>query len=288
MILCFAENHITCWEGQATMPHRRRAGQRHAPDREREETTREAVAAERRRIARELHDIVSHAVTVIVFQASAAAQVADAAARVGNTDFTQVTQSLAHIEMAGKQAIAELRRLLGMLENSHSDIASPVAGIDELGPQPGLADLTALVASLQATGMQVTAHVTGTPRDLDPSVDTVAYRIVEEGLTNVLKHAGRNANPQLRLKWEDSSLLIQIDNGADLAEARPGQPITVGRGLVGLHERTHGIGGYLHAGPHCGAGYRLTATIPLGTAAGVSSVTGVSHPYCGGSGKESA
>lgn len=270
------------------MPYRSRTGQQHAQDLEREETTREAVAAERRRIARELHDIVSHAVTVIVFQASAATQVADAAARVGNTDFAQVTQSLAHIESAGKQAIAELRRLLGMLENSHPDIASPVVGIDELGPQPGLADLTALVASLQAAGLQVTAHVGGTPRDLDPSVDTVAYRIVEEGLTNVLKHAGRDANPQLRLKWEDSSLLIQIDNGADLAEARPGEAIAVGRGLVGLNERTDAIGGHLHAGPHCGAGYRLTATIPLATPAGVSSIPRVSSLGCEGTGKVSA
>jgi signal transduction histidine kinase len=270
------------------MPYRSRTDQQHVPDLEREETTRKAVAAERRRIARELHDIVSHAVTVIVFQASAATQVADAAARVGNTDFAQVTQSLAHIESAGKQAIAELRRLLGMLENNHPNIASPVAGIDELGPQPGLTDLTALFASLQATGMQVTTHVAGTPRDLDPSLDTAAYRIVEEGLTNVLKHAGRDANPQLRLKWEASSLLIQIDNGANLAETRPGRAITVGRGLVGLHERTHAIGGHLHAGPHCGGGYRLTATVPFATPAEVSSVLRVSSPGCGGAGKVSA
>ncbi|MGH3427150.1 MAG: hypothetical protein ACRDQZ_06235, partial [Mycobacteriales bacterium] len=75
---------------------------------------------------------------------------------------------------------------------------------------------------------------------------TAAYRIVEEGLTNVLKHVGRDASPQLRLVWEDSSLLIQIDNGANLAEAHPGQAITIGHGLVGLHERTHTIGGHLH------------------------------------------
>ncbi len=270
------------------MPYRSRTGQQHVPDLEREETTREAVAAERRRIARELHDIVSHAVTVIIFHAHAATQVADAAARVGNTDFAEVTRSLAHIETTGKQAIAELRRLLWMLENGDPDIASHVAGIDELGPQPGLADLTALVASLQATGLQVTAHVAGTPRDLDSSVDTAAYRIVEEGLTNVLKHGGRDASPQLRLVWENSSLLIQIDNGTNLAEAHPGQAVTVGRGLVGLHERTHAIGGHLHAGPHRGGGYRLTATTPLATPAGVSSVPHVSSPGSGDQGKVSA
>jgi signal transduction histidine kinase len=270
------------------MSYRSRTGEQHVPDLEREETTRAAVAAERRRIARELHDIVSHAVTLIIFQANAATQVADAAARVGNTDFAQVAQSLAHIETTGKQAIAELRRLLWMLESGDPDVASHVTGIDELGPQPGLADLTTLIASLQATEMQVTAHVAGTPRDLDPSVDTAAYRIVEEGLTNVLKHAGRDAGPQLRLVWEDSSLLIQIDNGTNLAEAHPGQAITVGRGLVGLHERTHALGGHLRAGPHCGGGYRLTATLPFAAPAGVSSVPRASSLGCGGQGKVSA
>ncbi len=224
-------------------------------------TTQEAVAEERRRIARELHDIVSHAVTVIVLQAAGAARVAE-------TDFAEVIQSLANIETTGKQAMAELQRLLGVLDGSYP-------ADDGLGPQPGLADLADLLASLRATGRRVTDHVEGTPRDLDPSVDLAAYRIVQEGLTNVLKHAGEHANPQLRLVWEAHSLLIQIDNGINLTKAHRGQAISGGRGLVGLRERAHAVGGHLEAGPRWD-GYRLTATLPLATPAthpGVPSTT---------------
>ncbi len=232
-----------------------RASQQHVLELERErETVREAVAAERGRIARELHDIVSHAVTAIVLQAAGAS-------RVAKTNFAQVTQSLAHIEATGKQAMAELRRLLGVLEASNPD--NQTAGIGELGPQPGLADLPLLLTSLRETGMPVTVHVEGTPRNLDPSIDLAAYRIVQEGLTNVLKHAGTNSHPQLRLVWESHSLRIQIDNDMNLAAANRGQALSVGRGLVGLRARAHAAGGRLHAGPHHNGGYRLTASLPL-------------------------
>lgn len=235
-----------------------RTNQRHVQHLERERVTaREAVAAERGRIARELHDIVSHAVTVIVLQAAGAARVAD-------TDLAQVRQSLSHIESTGKQAMAELRRLLGVLDAG--DPGSHPAGIGELGPQPGLADLPGLLNSLRATGMPVTVHVAGTPRDLDPSVDLAAYRIAQEGLTNVLKHVGKNADPRLRLIWEPQNLLIQIDNDTNVAEASRSQGLSVGRGLVGLRERAHAVGGRLRAGPHK-AGYRLTATLPLADSA---------------------
>jgi signal transduction histidine kinase len=232
-----------------------RASRRHVQHLERErETVREAVTAERRRIARELHDIVSHAVTVIVLQAAGAARVAD-------TDFAQVTQSLTHIETMGKQAMAELRRLLGVLEASNP--THHTAGTGELGPQPGLADLTELLTSLQTTGMPLTIHVEGTRRNLDPSVDLAAYRIVQEGLTNVLKHAGKDSNPRLRLIWEAHSLLIQIDNDTNLTQAHREQTLSIGRGLAGLRERVHAASGHLHAGPHHKGGYRLTATLPL-------------------------
>ncbi len=230
-----------------------RANKQHVEELERErETVREAVAAERSRIARELHDIVSHAVTAIVLQAAGAA-------RIAHTNFAQVTQSLAHIEATGKQAMAELRRLLGVLEASNPD----APGFDELGPQPGLADLALLLTSMRDTGMPVTVHVEGTPHNLDPSIDLAAYRIVQEGLTNVLKHAGTNSHPQLRMVWEAHSLRIQIDNDINVAAANRGQALSVGRGLVGLRARAHAAGGRLHAGPHHHGGYRLTATLPL-------------------------
>ncbi|MDQ4009243.1 MAG: histidine kinase [Actinomycetota bacterium] len=233
-----------------------RASQQHVQRLEGErETVREAVTAERSRIARELHDIVSHAVTAIVLQAAGAARVAD-------TNFAQVIQSLANIETTGKQAMAELRRLLGVLEASEP-IGDHDEGIDDLGPQPGLADMTALLASLRDTGMPVTVHVEGTPRELDPSIDLAAYRIVQEGLTNVLKHGGMESHPQLRLVWEARSLIIQIDNDINIAQARRGQALSVGRGLIGLRARAHAAGGRLHAGPHHNGGYRLTAALPL-------------------------
>ncbi|MGH3886384.1 MAG: sensor histidine kinase [Pseudonocardiaceae bacterium] len=227
----------------------------------------EVLGAERRRIARELHDIVSHAVTVIVLQAAGAA-------RVANTDFAQVKQSLTNIESTAKQTMTELRRLLGVLEDS--DCTSPAVGTGELGPQPGLADLTELLTALRAAGMQVTDHVEGTPRELDPSVDLAAYRIVQEGLTNVLKHAGKNARPRLWLIWEAQNLLIRIDNGTNLAQTPDKQAPSVGRGLMGLQERVHAVDGRLQAGPHRTGGYRLTATLPLATPAtppGASSTT---------------
>src|SRR5262249_38446907 len=148
------------------------------------------------------------------------------ASRVANTNFAAVTQSLAHIEATGKQAMAELRRLLGVLEASNPD--NPTGALGELGPQPGLADLPLLLTSLKDTGMPVTVHVEGTPRNLDPSIDLAAYRIVQEGLTNVLKHAGVNSYPQLRLVWEDRQLLIQIDNDVNTAAAEGGQALSVG------------------------------------------------------------
>jgi signal transduction histidine kinase len=232
-----------------------RASQQHVLALERErETVREAVAAERSRIARELHDIVSHAVTAIVLQAAGAS-------RVAKTNFDQVTQSLANIEATGKQAMAELRRLLGVLEASNPD--NQASGLGELGPQPGLGDLPLLLTSLQDAGMSVTVHVEGTPRNLDPSIDLAAYRIVQEGLTNVLKHAGTNSHPHLRLVWEAHSLLIQIDNDMNVAAAKRGQALSVGRGLVGLRARAHAVGGRLHAGPHHNGGYRLTASLPI-------------------------
>jgi signal transduction histidine kinase len=218
------------------------------------ETVREAVAAERSRIARELHDIVSHAVTAIVLQAAGAS-------RVANTNFAQVTQSLANIETTGKQAMAELRRLLGVLEASGSIDQS--SDVDELGPQPGLADITRLLDSLRDAGMPVNVHVEGTPHNLDASIDLAAYRIVQEGLTNVLKHAGMDSHPHLRLVWEVRSLLIQIDNDINVVEADRGRALSVGRGLVGLRARAHAAGGRLHAGPHHHGGYRLTAVLPL-------------------------
>jgi signal transduction histidine kinase len=224
----------------------------------------EALAEERRKIARELHDIVSHSVIVILLQANGATCIADTDfTEITNIEFSQIKQSLVHIATTATQTMAELRRLLEVLETG--EVTRDAAGISELKPQPGLADLTPLLVSLRGTGMPVTTHVEGTPRDLDPSVDLTAYRIVQEGLTNVLKHAGKDANPRLRLVWESQSLLIQIDNDTNSAEVPRTSALSVGRGLIGLRERAHAVGGNLNAGPHHEGGYRLIATLPFST-----------------------
>jgi signal transduction histidine kinase len=212
-----------------------------------------AVADQRKALARELHDIVSHAVTVMVVQAGGAARIAE-------TDPRQVTQSLVHIETAGRQAMVELQRLLGVLNASDAPNRGAISG--ERGPQPGLGDLGAFLDSLRDVGLLVTVHAEGTPRELDPSVDLAAYRIVQEALTNILKHAGIDTNPHLRLTWKSRHLHIQVDNDINPMKIHHGQGLSGGHGLLGLHERVRAVGGQLHAEPRQD-GYRLTATLPL-------------------------
>ncbi len=199
--------------------------------------------------------------TVILLQATGASCVADTEFnQIADTDFTQIKQSLASIETTGRQTMVELRRLLWVLETGNS--TSDTADIGGLAPPPGLADLPKLLTSLRDAGMPVDFQIAGTPRDVDPSVDLTAYRIVQEGLTNVVKNAAKDSNPRLRLVWEPQNLLIQIDNDTNPANAHSEQEFSGGRGLVGLRERAHAAGGSLDAGPHHEGGYRLTATLP--------------------------
>jgi signal transduction histidine kinase len=111
--------------------------------------------------------------------------------------------------------------------------------------------------------MVVTVHVEGTPKPLDQSIDLAAYRIVQEGLTNVLKHAGVNSRPRLQLTWEAENLIIQIDNDINFVDANRRRALSVGRGLAGLRARAHAAGGQLRAGPTAEGGYQLCATLPL-------------------------
>jgi signal transduction histidine kinase len=126
--------------------------------------------------------------------------------------------------------------------------------------------LTTLLHQSRAAGVPIIYHVEGKPCELDPSVELATYWIVREGLTNVLKHAGKDAKPQLRLAWESHRLLIEIDNGTNQASTYTRES-PVGHGLVGMRERAHAVGGRLEAGPHPKVGYRLSASLPLATAA---------------------
>ena len=223
-------------------------------EREREVQAREAVADERARIARELHDVVGHALNLIVIQSGGAQRVLESRPEV-------VRDSLVSIESAGRQALTDMERMLGILRAT--DEAS-----ESLSPQPDLSHVENLAAQVTHAGVPVNVTVEGTPAALPPSVDLTAYRIVQEALTNVLKHAGparasvtiRHAPDCLELDITDDGQGVPVDAGID--SDRVG-----GRGLIGMRERVAVFGGELTAGRLPGGGFRVHARLPLkGTA----------------------
>jgi signal transduction histidine kinase len=215
-------------------------------EQEREEKVKEAAAAERARIARELHDIVSHSVSVMVVQAGAAEQVLD-------RDPEHARASLLTIQETGRQARAELRRLLGLMrDHDRDDVAA-------LAPQPGLAELDALVEQLRQAGLDVGIAVEGEPRPLSRGLDLSAYRVIQEALTNTLAH-GRAARAEVVVRYQRDALELEVvddgtatTNGAD-----------AGYGLVGMQERVSLYGGRMEHGRRDGGGYRLLARLPVG------------------------
>jgi signal transduction histidine kinase len=217
----------------------------------RAEVARTAIMNERRRVARELHDIVAHAVTLMVLQASGARAVMHS-----NPDRAQAALDV--VERTGTEAMAELRRLLAILRTSPEDTSE---SSDKLILPPGLDSLPDLVESVRATGVNVTVHAEGHPRPLDKSVDAAAYRIVSESLTNVTKHSGSGATANVQIKWTDSQLEINIwDNGRGVG---PDERLSTGNGLLGLTERIVLVGGAFQARPRDAGGYEVHATLPL-------------------------
>jgi signal transduction histidine kinase len=222
---------------------------RHRAERERvlvdEHATRtaEAIADERARIARELHDVVAHAISVIVLQARGGRRMlADAP--------DETRSALDAIERAGEQALAEMRRLLGMLREADERVA--------LAPQPGLARLTDLADEVGAAGLPVDVRVEGDALELPPGVDVSAYRIVQEALTNALKHAG-TARATVVVRYAGDAVELEVaDDGAG-----NGHGGGSGQGLVGLRERVAVYGGVLEAGAQPEGGYRVRARLPL-------------------------
>ncbi len=215
--------------------------------RDAEERVRAAVAEERRTMARELHDVVAHGVSVMLIQAGAARQVVA-------TSPEQATEALLTIEATGREAMSELRRLLGVLDDEGEG-----AGV---APQPGLDQLEVLLDRVREAGLPAELEVAGTPRPLPPSLDVTVYRIVQEALTNALRYA-RQAATLVRLTWEPAQLRIEILDDGPAAEAGGGDGS--GRGLVGMHERATRVGGRLEAGPRLGGGYAVRAWLPLVT-----------------------
>jgi signal transduction histidine kinase len=218
-----------------------------------EAATVRAIEAERARIAGELHDVVTHNVSVMVVQAGAARM-----AVVSSPD--EATDALRAVEASGRTAIAELRNLLGVLSPSGADIA--------LRPQPGLGELDELISRLAAAGLSVDLRVQGTPRPLQPGADLAAYRVVQEALTNVLRHAGRAATSVI-VHWGEKLVITVSNTGGPAFSMSSPQTGTdqPGRGLLGLRERLLLYGGELDAGPRPGGGWQVRAVMPVGVAA---------------------
>jgi signal transduction histidine kinase len=235
---------------------RRRAGEL---ERSRAEAARLAVLAERRRLARELHDIVAHAVTVMVVQAAGAR-------RVLGTDQRGVDAALAAVQDVGTQAMSELRRLLGVLRTSDGlDQVADVGG-------PTLVGLTALVTRMQEAGIRVTVEVRGTPGRLDPSVDRTAYRVLQEALTNITKHVGTGAAATVVLTWGPREVVLEVrDDGRGSGGA--GDRLSTGHGLLGLAERVAVVEGTLDAGP-AGGGFRVAVRLPTAAPLSTTDIAG--------------
>ena len=229
--------------------------------------TLQALAAERSRIASELHDVVTHNVSVMVVQAGAARRIL-----AGSPDDARA--ALLAVEASGRTAMVELQHLLGLL--SPIDGMQPEPGSGEadtapLRPQPGLGRLQALVDRVSAAGLPVRLTVTGQPRALPPGLDLTAYRVVQEALTNAMKHAGA-ASADVILDYRDEAVVIDVsDNGgrdhgpglgASPARTGPAAVAGSGRGLLGLSERLSIYGGDFDAGPKPSGGWRVTARLP--------------------------
>ena len=213
-------------------------------ERERERTAHIAVGEERARIARELHDVVAHGLSVIAIQSVAAEAALD-------WDPELARAPLHHIRGAAAESLADMRRLLGVLREEDDG--------NELAPQPGLAQLEPLLQRARSAGVDVTLHQTGEPHELPASLDLSAYRIVQEALTNVRKHA-RGAPATVDLAWEPERLRLRV---ADRGPGANGTAAGEGHGLVGMRERVKVHGGELHTGTANGGGFVVQATLPL-------------------------
>jgi signal transduction histidine kinase len=214
-------------------------------EQEQEFAAQSARNEERARIARELHDVVAHTVSVMVVQAGAARHVVDTAP-------DQAREALSAVEATGREAMADLRNLLGVLTPEHSE--APLA------PQPGVEQLPALVQRVRDAGLPVELQMTGTPQPLAPGLDLTVYRIVQEALTNALKHAGP-VQAQIVIDFRDDELKVEVLDEGSEHQVSPGT--TSGRGLAGMRDRVALYGGSLEAGPRLGHGYAVRAWLPL-------------------------
>ena len=212
-------------------------------EREREERARRAVSDERERIAREMHDAVTHHVSVIVIQAGGALRALEGRPQ-------EVRQALEAIDHTGRQALTDMRRMLGVLGETESQ--EPMPGLDRLGD---------LLEQVRSAGLAVELAIEGERRPLDPGLELSAYRIIQEGLTNALKHTG-GGRARVTVSYDTGSLAITVDDERGRAAAPPIEPEHDGRGLVGMRERVGMFGGTFEAAPTA-RGFRVHARLPL-------------------------
>lgn len=227
---------------RATQAEAAEARASHA-ERERETAARIAVAEERARIARELHDIVAHAVSVMVLQAGAVRH------RLPH-ELADDREALQDVERTGRAALTEMRRLLGAMRGDREDL--------ELTPQPGLGSLDPLLDEIRRAGLAVELHVEGNPVSLPHAIDLSAYRIVQEGLTNALKHANAS-HADVLVRYRDDELQIDVHDDGHGPSTSDG----LGHGLVGIRERVKLYGGQMSAGAANDSGFILSTRLPL-------------------------
>ena len=206
-----------------------------------------AIVLERARIARDLHDVVAHAITVMLLQAGGAA-------RQVRTAPGRAEEALHHVDAIGQQAIVELRRMLGLLRVSADDPAS--------GSLPGLARLPDLVDRITTDDRPVVLEVTGEPRGLEPGVDLSAYRIVQEALTNATRYADAAEPVRITLDWRPDEIEISVVNAAGPSTRPRGSALSTGHGLLVMRERARSIGGTLNVGPEAGGVFTVRVAIP--------------------------
>ncbi|QKG19418.1 sensor histidine kinase [Actinomadura verrucosospora] len=214
---------------------------------------RAARIEERSRIARELHDVVAHHVSVMTVQAGAARRIID-------RDPGSAREAMSTIEEVGRTALSEMRRIVGVLRTERD---ADQAG-RELAPQPGLGDLGELLDHVRETGLSVQLWIEGEARTPSPGVDVAAFRLIQEALTNTLKHAGAQARAWVRLYYSDADLTVEIeDDGRGTATIVADGTDNPGHGLVGMYERVALYGGELRIGPRVGGGFGVRARFPL-------------------------
>ena len=213
-------------------------------EQEREERARLAVSEERTRIARELHDVVAHQMTVMTLQA-------EGARRIASDADPRIAEALETIRHAGHEALAEMRRTVGLLRTTDDD--------PEIRPLPRLADVDELVGQIRSAGVAVEMEIKGNPRPLADGAELSAYRLVQESLTNSLRHGGPNVTAHVLITYGEDTLNVSIsDDGRGSTRSDNG-----GHGIIGMRERVAILGGEFDAGPNPGGGFRVRASIPL-------------------------